>query len=90
MASTSFNEWPVTAAICGTLAIANRTTAVPAAPPAHSRARFLGVLTGMRSGFASMIAHAGTPPFRFYVMPKKLDRDIYVGRRVLFSRQPIS
>ena len=26
-----------------------------------------------------MIAHAGTPPFQFYVMPKNLDRDMYVG-----------
>ena len=31
-----------------------------------------------------MIAHAGTPPFQFYVMPKGLDRDMYVGTSVLF------
>ena len=31
-----------------------------------------------------MIAHAGTPPFQFYVMPKHLDRDMYVGTSVLF------
>jgi uncharacterized membrane protein YfcA len=31
-----------------------------------------------------MIAHAGSPPFQFYVMPKRLDRDMYVGTSVLF------
>jgi uncharacterized membrane protein YfcA len=31
-----------------------------------------------------MIAHAGTPPFQFYVMPRRLDRDMYVGTSVLF------
>ena len=31
-----------------------------------------------------MIAHAGTPPFQFYVMPKGLDSDMYVGTSVLF------
>lgn len=52
--------------------------------PAHDHARWLGVLSGMGSGFTSMIAHAGTPPFQFYVMPKALDRDMYVGTSVLF------
>jgi uncharacterized protein len=31
-----------------------------------------------------MIAHAGTPPFQFYVMPKGLDREMYIGTSVLF------
>ena len=52
--------------------------------PAHDHAKWLGVLSGMGSGFTSMIAHAGTPPFQFYVMPKGLDRDMYVGTSVLF------
>src|SRR6516165_5407560 len=47
-------------------------------------ARWLGVLSGLGSGFTSMIAHAGTPPFQFYVMPRRLDRDMYVGTSVLF------
>jgi uncharacterized protein len=51
---------------------------------AQDHARWLGVLSGMGSGFTSMIAHAGTPPFQFYVMPKNLDRDMYVGTSVLF------
>ena len=52
--------------------------------PAQDHAKWLGVLSGMGSGFTSMIAHAGTPPFQFYVMPKGLDRDMYVGTSVLF------
>jgi hypothetical protein len=38
----------------------------------------------MGSGFASMIAHAGTSPFQVYAMPKNLGRDMYVGTSVLF------
>jgi uncharacterized membrane protein YfcA len=52
--------------------------------PAQNHARWLGVLSGVGSGFTSMIAHAGTPPFQFYVLPKGLDRDMYVGTSVLF------
>ena len=52
--------------------------------PAQDHAGWLGVLSGMGAGFTSMIAHAGTPPFQFYVMPKGLDRDMYVGTSVLF------
>ena len=50
----------------------------------HVHAQWLGVLSGVGSGFTSMIAHAGTPPFQFYVMPRRLDRDMYVGTSVLF------
>jgi uncharacterized protein len=52
--------------------------------PGHVHSTLLGVLSGAGSGFTSMIAHAGTPPFQFYVMPRKLDRDMYVGTSVLF------
>src|SRR6202047_1601615 len=48
--------------------------------PAQDHAGWLGVLSGIGSGFMSMIAHAGTPPFQFYVMPKGLTRDMYFGR----------
>jgi uncharacterized membrane protein YfcA len=51
---------------------------------AHVHSKWLGVLSGVGSGFTSMIAHAGTPPFQFYVMPRHLDRDMYVGTSVLF------
>ena len=52
--------------------------------PAQVHAKWLGLLSGVGSGFTSMIAHAGTPPFQFYVMPRKLDRDMYIGTSVLF------
>ncbi len=44
----------------------------------------LGVACGIASGFTSTIAHAGTPPFQFYVMPQRLGRDEYVGTSVVF------
>jgi uncharacterized membrane protein YfcA len=59
-----------------------RKSAVPSIPGAPKR--WLGVLSGVGSGFASMVAHAGTPPFQFYVMPKRLDRDMYIGTSVIF------
>jgi len=52
--------------------------------PVEVHAGWLGVLSGVGSGFTSMIAHAGTPPFQFYVMPRRLDREMYVGTSVLF------
>jgi uncharacterized protein len=52
--------------------------------PIQGGTRLLGIMSGVGSGFTSMIAHAGTPPFQFYVMPKGLDRDMYVGTSVLF------
>ena len=52
--------------------------------PVHGGTRLLGMMSGIGSGFTSAIAHAGTPPFQFYVMPKGLDRDMYVGTSVLF------
>lgn len=54
------------------------------AQPVQVHSKWLGVVSGLGSGFTSMIAHAGTPPFQFYVMPRKLDRDMYVGTSVLF------
>ena len=52
--------------------------------PIQGGTRLLGMMSGIGSGFTSAIAHAGTPPFQFYVMPKGLDRDMYVGTSVLF------
>jgi uncharacterized membrane protein YfcA len=38
------------------------------------------------TGFTSMVAHAGGPPFQIYVMPQRLPRDIFVGTgAVLFA-----
>ena len=52
--------------------------------PIQGGTRLLGMMSGIGSGFTSAIAHAGTPPFQFYVVPKGLDRDMYVGTSVLF------
>ena len=44
----------------------------------------LGVFWGAVSGFVSMIANAGAPPFQVYVVPQQLPRDVFVGTGVLF------
>jgi uncharacterized membrane protein YfcA len=31
-----------------------------------------------------MIAHAGAPPFQIYVLPQRLERDVFVGTSVVF------
>ena len=41
-------------------------------------------MCGALSGFTSMIAHAGTPPFQIYVLPQRLKRDVFVGTSVIF------
>ncbi|MBB4041106.1 hypothetical protein GGR34_002769 [Microvirga flocculans] len=38
-----------------------------------------GIFWGWATGFTSMIAHAGGPPFQIYVMPQRLPRDVFVG-----------
>lgn len=40
---------------------------------------WMGVLFGVASGFTSQIAHAGSPPFQMWVLPKRLPRDMLVG-----------
>lgn len=43
-----------------------------------------GILCGLASGFSSTVAHAGSPPFQFYVQPMKWERDLYIGTSVFF------
>lgn len=40
---------------------------------------WVGFLFGIGSGFTSQIAHAGSPPFQMWVLPRKLPRDMLVG-----------
>lgn len=40
---------------------------------------WVGFLFGIASGFTSHIAHAGSPPFQMWVLPKRLPRDMLVG-----------
>lgn len=55
------------------------------AGPAVARPKAVfGFLCGVGSGFTSMIAHAGGPPFQMFVLPQRLSRDIFVGTSVAF------
>jgi hypothetical protein len=53
-------------------------------PPSTKPSAVLGVLWGTVSGFTSMIANAGAPPFQVYVLPQRLKRDVFVGTGVIF------
>ncbi|WP_088182755.1 sulfite exporter TauE/SafE family protein [Sphingobium sp. Z007] len=44
---------------------------------------WVGFLFGIGSGFTSHIAHAGSPPFQMWVLPKRLPRDTLVGTTAL-------
>lgn len=44
----------------------------------------LGVFLGTVSGYTSFVAHAGAPTFQLYMLPQKLDKQIYVGTSVMF------
>jgi uncharacterized protein len=64
------------------LVLERRATPPRAAAADVPRGAFWGVVTG----FTSMIAHAGGPPFQIYVMPQRLARDVFVGTgAVLFA-----
>jgi uncharacterized membrane protein YfcA len=43
-----------------------------------------GLFWGVVTGFTSMIAHAGGPPFQIYVLPQRLQRDVFVGTGAIF------
>ena len=49
--------------------------------PVHLQA---GLFWGAMSGFTSMIANAGAPPFQIYVMPQRLPRDVFIGTSLIF------
>lgn len=43
-----------------------------------------GRLWGVVSGFTSFIANTGAPPFQIYVLPQRLEKDVFVGTFSLF------
>jgi uncharacterized membrane protein YfcA len=45
---------------------------------------WFGVVCGTAAGFTSQIAHAGGPPFQIYMLPKRLERDAYIGTSAIF------
>lgn len=51
-----------------------RSIVVPSSSPG-----WVGFLFGIASGFTSQIAHAGSPPFQMWILPKRLSRDMLVG-----------
>jgi uncharacterized membrane protein YfcA len=51
---------------------------------AAAGARWVGIVCGVVSGFTSQIAHAGAPPFQIYVLPKRLERDVFIGTSAIF------
>jgi uncharacterized membrane protein YfcA len=54
-------------------------------PPEAKKAEpAAGVFWGAVSGFTSMIANTGAPPFQIYVTPQRLPRDIFVGTMSIF------
>jgi uncharacterized membrane protein YfcA len=55
------------------------------APAAPSRSPgWVGGLFGVASGFTSQIAHAGAPPWQFWVLPRRLPRDVLVGTTAVY------
>jgi uncharacterized protein len=45
---------------------------------------WVGGLFGIATGFTSQIAHAGGPPYQMWVMPRRLDRDVFIGTAAIF------
>ena len=44
----------------------------------------LGAVLGVASGFTSQVAHAGTPPFQMWVLPKGLAPPVLIGTTAIF------
>jgi uncharacterized membrane protein YfcA len=38
----------------------------------------------MCAGFTSFLAHAGSPPYQVYVIPQRLNKELYAGTSVMF------
>ena len=56
----------------------------PARRDAPPPPRWLGWLLGMTSGFTSFVAHAGSPPIGFYVMPLRLPPMTFTATMAVF------
>ncbi|HTU09914.1 MAG TPA: sulfite exporter TauE/SafE family protein [Allosphingosinicella sp.] len=51
---------------------------------ARNSPAWVGSLFGVATGFTSQIAHAGGPPYQMWVMPRRLDRDVFIGTTAIF------
>jgi hypothetical protein len=50
----------------------------------HNSSSVIGGLWGVTAGFTSQIAHAGGVPFQIYMLPKRLERDVFIGTSAIF------
>ena len=48
-------------------------------PPA-----ILGIFSGIASGFAGLLANAASGPFLTYVLPQRLEKEVFVGTTAIF------
>ncbi len=48
------------------------------------RGRVLGLICGALSGFTSFVAHAGGGPMKIYLLPQRLETQVFVGTHVYF------
>ncbi len=46
--------------------------------------KLTGIICGTISGFTSFVAHAGGAPVKFYLLPQKLSKKVFVGTHVFF------
>jgi uncharacterized membrane protein YfcA len=76
----------VVAAVVGaiTLAFLAIRIAFPPRADAPPPSRWLGFVLGITSGFTSFVAHAGSPPVSFYVLPLKLAPLVFTATIGLF------
>ncbi|WP_425261190.1 sulfite exporter TauE/SafE family protein [Rubrivivax sp. RP6-9] len=74
------------AAVVGALTLAFLATRLVFPPRADAPPppRWLGFLLGTVSGFTSFVAHAGSPPVAFYVLPLRLPPVVYAGTMAVF------
>ena len=77
---------PVVAGLVGALTLAFLAIRrfFPARRDAPPPPRWLGWLLGMTSGFTSFVAHAGSPPIGFYVMPLRLPPMTFTATMAVF------
>lgn len=71
-------------AICLIFGVERLVRYFAATPKPHRPNAVVGVICGAFAGLTSMIAHAGIPPFQFFVLPQRLERDTFIGTSVFF------
>jgi uncharacterized protein len=76
----------VVAAVVGgiTLSFLAIRVLFPPRPDAAPPPRWLGFVLGVTSGFTSFVAHAGSPPVSFYVLPLRLAPLVFTATMAVF------